>query len=82
MSVKNTLFDYHELKGLHHKSVQFRFIGEEVGIQPKTTTNFCVPQEINEFYQISNNLSTIDMIQTVSTEELSTNVTSNNFDYV
>lgn len=62
-STKGTLFTYDELQNeMIEDTPEFRFIGEEIGIQPKAPNHFCVPQEINEFFQ-SNNSSLLDIIQ-------------------
>ncbi|KAG7199970.1 hypothetical protein KM043_014398 [Ampulex compressa] len=60
---KGTLFTYEELQTCIRNTPEFRFIGEEIGIQPKATTAFCIPQEINDFFQSSNNTAFLDVIQ-------------------
>ncbi|XP_017879324.1 cell division cycle protein 123 homolog isoform X2 [Ceratina calcarata] len=61
-STKGTLFTYDELQNEIEDTPEFRFIGEEIGIQPKAPDHFCVPEEINEFFQ-SNSSSLLDIIQ-------------------
>ncbi|KAF3419824.1 hypothetical protein E2986_08899 [Frieseomelitta varia] len=60
---KGTLFTYEELQNLEENIPEFRFIGEEIGIQPKATNHFCIPQEINEFFQSNENSTLLDIIQ-------------------
>ncbi|XP_058795477.1 cell division cycle protein 123 homolog [Phymastichus coffea] len=50
---KNSLFTYEELHSefVRQKEGEFRFISEDMGIQPKMTNHVCVPTEINEFFQ-------------------------------
>lgn len=64
--VKGTLFTYEELQNLVESTPEFRFIGEEIGIQPKIPNHFCIPQEINEFFQSNENTMLLDIIQQVS----------------
>ena len=66
---KGTLFTYEELQNLDEDIPEFRFIGEEIGIQPKAPNHFCIPQEINEFFQSNENSTLLDVIQRVSTSE-------------
>lgn len=62
-STKGTLFTYEELQNHISDTPEFRFIGEDIGIQPKPPTHFCIPQEISEFFQSSDNVSLLDLIQ-------------------
>lgn len=64
---KGTLFTIQELQSGITETPEFRFIAEEMGIQPKTTRHFCVPQEINEFFQASAGMSVMDRLQKVHT---------------
>lgn len=64
-STKGTLFTYEELQNHINDTPEFRFIGEEIGIQPKPPTHFCIPQEISEFFQSSDNVTLLDIIQRV-----------------
>ncbi|XP_071863453.1 translation initiation factor eIF2 assembly protein [Bombus fervidus] len=60
---KGTLFTYEELQNLEESIPEFRFIGEEIGIQPKASNHFCIPQEINEFFQSNESSTLLDIIQ-------------------
>ncbi|XP_015434001.1 PREDICTED: cell division cycle protein 123 homolog [Dufourea novaeangliae] len=62
-STKGTLFTYEELQNQINDTPEFRFIGEEIGIQPKPSNHFCIPQEINEFFQSNDSLSLLDIIR-------------------
>ncbi|OAD53503.1 hypothetical protein WN48_09843 [Eufriesea mexicana] len=62
-AVKGTLFTYEELQNLIEDIPEFRFIGEEIGIQPKAPNHFCIPQEINEFFQPNESSRLLDIIQ-------------------
>lgn len=64
-ATKGTLFTYEELQDHINDTPEFRFIGEEIGIQPKSPTraHFCVPQEISEFFQSRENVTLLDIIQ-------------------
>ncbi|XP_014475690.1 PREDICTED: cell division cycle protein 123 homolog [Dinoponera quadriceps] len=63
-STKGTLFTYEELQERTNDiSPEFRFIGEKMGIQPKLSTHFCIPQEIGEFFRSGDNASLLDIIQ-------------------
>ncbi|XP_066586682.1 translation initiation factor eIF2 assembly protein-like isoform X1 [Prorops nasuta] len=62
-ATKGTLFTLQELQNPITDMPEFRFIGEEVGIQPKSNMHVCVPLEINEFFQTSRDSSALDMIQ-------------------
>lgn len=64
-STKGTLFTYEELQNHIEDTPEFRFIGEEIGIQPKPSMQFCIPQEISEFFQSSDNVKLLDLIQRV-----------------
>lgn len=64
-STQGTLFTYEELQNYINDTPEFRFIGEEIGIQPKPPTHFCIPQEISEFFQSSDNVTLLDLIQRV-----------------
>lgn len=64
-STKGTLFTYEELQNHIEDTPEFRFIGEEIGIQPKSPMQFCIPQEISEFFQSSDNVKLLDLIQRV-----------------
>ncbi|XP_043465031.1 cell division cycle protein 123 homolog [Leptopilina heterotoma] len=62
-SVTNeTLFTYQELNEIEI-TPEFRFIAEEVGVQPKKINHFCVPQEINDFFQSRGEMSLIDTLR-------------------
>ncbi|XP_018339835.1 PREDICTED: cell division cycle protein 123 homolog [Trachymyrmex septentrionalis] len=61
-STKETLFTYDELQNHIENTPEFRFIGEEIGIQPKFPMQFCVPQEISEFFQSRDNVTFLDLI--------------------
>lgn len=65
-ATKGTLFTYEELQNQINDAPEFRFIGEEIGIQPKAPNHFCIPQEINEFFQSNENATLLDIIQRVS----------------
>jgi len=69
LSVKSTLFTYEELQNHNDETPEFRFIGEEIGIQPKPPTHFCIPREISEFFQSRDNVTLLDIIQRVSFTE-------------
>ncbi|XP_033342060.2 translation initiation factor eIF2 assembly protein isoform X1 [Megalopta genalis] len=81
-STKGTLFTYEELLNQIDDTPEFRFIGEEIGIQPKPPNHFCIPQEINEFFQPNNSTTLLDIIQREvenqrkEQERLNSNVTS------
>ncbi|KAG5311211.1 CD123 protein, partial [Acromyrmex insinuator] len=62
-STKETLFTYDELQNHIENTPEFRFIGEEIGIQPKPPMQFCIPQEISEFFQSRDNVTLLDLIQ-------------------
>ncbi|XP_011647654.1 cell division cycle protein 123 homolog [Pogonomyrmex barbatus] len=62
-STKGTLFTYEELQNHTKDAPEFRFIGEEIGIQPKPPMQFCIPQEISEFFQSRDNVALLDLIQ-------------------
>ena len=62
-ATKGTLFTYEELQNQINDAPEFRFIGEEIGIQPKAPNHFCIPQEINEFFQSNENATLLDIIQ-------------------
>jgi len=64
-STKETLFTYDELQNHIENTPEFRFIGEEIGIQPKFPMQFCVPQEISEFFQSRDNVTFLDLIHRV-----------------
>ena len=64
-TTKGTLFTYQELHNEIENTPEFRFIAEDVGVQPKTVQHFCVPQEINEFYQSRGEMSMIDALREV-----------------
>jgi len=64
-STKGTLFTYEELQNHIEDTPEFRFIGEEIGIQPKPPMQFCIPQEISEFFQSRDNVTLLDIIQRV-----------------
>ncbi|XP_063994534.1 translation initiation factor eIF2 assembly protein-like [Diachasmimorpha longicaudata] len=61
-STKGTLFTYSELHDSITDPPEFRFIAEDMGIQPNTSHHFCVPQEINEFFRTGND-SMMDIIR-------------------
>ncbi|XP_015599767.1 cell division cycle protein 123 homolog [Cephus cinctus] len=73
---KGTLFTYEELNSELRETPEFRFIAEDMGIQPNATRHFCVPQEINEFLQSAGNMSMMDIIQ----EEVNSQHQSDNDD--
>ncbi|XP_001599958.1 cell division cycle protein 123 homolog [Nasonia vitripennis] len=60
---KGTLFTLEELQSEVPEAPEFRFIAEDMGIQPKTTRHFCIPQEVNEFFQATGGMSVIDAIR-------------------
>ncbi|XP_076175687.1 translation initiation factor eIF2 assembly protein [Ptiloglossa arizonensis] len=62
-ATKGTLFTYKELQNQINDTPEFRFIGEEIGIQPKPPNHFCIPLEINEFFQSNENSTFLDIIQ-------------------
>lgn len=62
-ATKGTLFTYEELQNHIEDTPEFRFIGEEIGIQPKPPVQFCIPQEISEFFQSRDNVTLLDIIQ-------------------
>ncbi|XP_078049626.1 translation initiation factor eIF2 assembly protein [Augochlora pura] len=62
-STKGTLFTYEELLNHVSDTPEFRFIGEEIGIQPKPPNHFCIPEEIKEFFQPNNSSTLLDIIQ-------------------
>ncbi|XP_031832423.1 translation initiation factor eIF2 assembly protein isoform X2 [Nomia melanderi] len=62
-SIKGTLFTYEELQNQIIDTPEFRFIGEEIGIQPKPPNHFCIPQEISEFFQSNDTTALLDIIQ-------------------
>ncbi|XP_054000330.1 cell division cycle protein 123 homolog [Hylaeus anthracinus] len=61
-ATKGTLFTYEELQNILNDAPEFRFIGEEIGIQPKPPNHFCIPQEINEFFQSNESSTFLDII--------------------
>lgn len=62
-ATKGTLFTYDELQNQIKNTPEFRFIGEEVGIQPKASNHFCIPQEINDFFNSNESSTLLDIIQ-------------------
>ncbi|CAL7937204.1 unnamed protein product [Xylocopa violacea] len=62
-TAKGTLFTYKELQTKIENTPEFRFIGEEIGIQPKAPNHFCVPREINEFFQFNESSIPLDIIR-------------------
>lgn len=60
---KGTLFTYEELRDQIGNGPEFRFIAEEIGIQPKPPNHFCIPREINEFFQSFENTTMLDVIR-------------------
>ncbi|XP_003701549.2 translation initiation factor eIF2 assembly protein isoform X2 [Megachile rotundata] len=62
-ATKGTLFTYDELQNQIKHTPEFRFIGEEVGIQPKASNHFCIPQEINDFFNSNESSTLLDIIQ-------------------
>ncbi|XP_043253438.1 cell division cycle protein 123 homolog isoform X2 [Colletes gigas] len=58
-----TLFTYEELQNKINDTPEFRFIGEEIGIQPKSSNYCCIPQEISEFFQWNKSSAFLDIIQ-------------------
>ena len=59
------LFTYEELNNNIMEIPEFRFIAEDMGIQPKTLRHFCIPQEVNEFFQATGGMSMMDAIRKV-----------------
>lgn len=53
-TTKGTLFTYEELQNHINGVPEFRFIAQDIGIQPTQTRHFCIPQEINEYFQTFN----------------------------
>lgn len=53
-TAKGTLFTYEELQNHINDPPEFRFIGEDIGIQPTQRKHYCIPREINEYFQTSN----------------------------
>ncbi|XP_076620420.1 translation initiation factor eIF2 assembly protein [Colletes latitarsis] len=62
-ATKGTLFTYEELQNKINDTPEFRFIGEEIGIQPKSSNYCCIPQEISEFFQRNKSSAFLDIIQ-------------------
>lgn len=63
-SVTNgTLFTYQELLNEIEINPEFRFIAEEVSVQPKKTQHFCVPQEIHDFFQSKGETSIMNALR-------------------
>ncbi|XP_029034365.1 cell division cycle protein 123 homolog [Osmia bicornis bicornis] len=62
-ATKGTLFTYEEIQNEIKHIPEFRFIGEEIGIQPKAPNHICVPQEVNEFFTSNESSSLLDIIQ-------------------
>ncbi|XP_034944748.1 cell division cycle protein 123 homolog [Chelonus insularis] len=62
-ATKGTLFTYSELHNSITNPPEFRFIAEDMGIQPNTSNHFIVPREINEFFSSNDPDSMIDMIR-------------------
>ncbi|XP_032673362.1 cell division cycle protein 123 homolog [Odontomachus brunneus] len=61
---RGTLFTFEELQEHKNGTPEFRFIGEKMGIQPKQSTHFCIPYEINEFFRSGDrNVSLLNIIQ-------------------
>lgn len=54
-TTKGTLFTYEELENCISDKPEFRFIAQDIGIQPTQTKHFCAPREINEYFQTFNN---------------------------
>ncbi|XP_015517638.1 translation initiation factor eIF2 assembly protein isoform X2 [Neodiprion pinetum] len=65
-STKTLLFMKEELNGPIFNPPEFRLIGENVAIQPNDASTFCIPREINEFYQTNSSQSMMDIIQQVT----------------
>ncbi|KAJ8664518.1 hypothetical protein QAD02_006180 [Eretmocerus hayati] len=61
--MKNTLFTMEEIKSDISETPEFRFIAEDMGIQPKNLRQFCIPKEINEFFQSTEGISMMDAIR-------------------
>ncbi|XP_015187680.1 PREDICTED: cell division cycle protein 123 homolog [Polistes dominula] len=53
-TTEGTLFTYEELQNYISDTPEFRFIAQNIGIQPTHTKHFCAPQEINEYFQTFN----------------------------
>ena len=62
---KGTLFTYQELQNEIENRLEFRFIAEDVGVQPKKIQYFCLPQEINEFFHSRGEMSMMDALREV-----------------
>ncbi|KAK0096980.1 hypothetical protein PV326_003700 [Microctonus aethiopoides] len=60
---KDTLFTYAELHDSIIEPPEFRFIGQDMGIQPNNSSHFCVPQEINELFRAAGENSMMDLIR-------------------
>lgn len=63
---KGTLFSLEELRNPMYDTPEFRFIAEDMGIQPTTNNHFCVPRDVNEFFRSASGRSMMDIIQRVS----------------
>ncbi|KAG8040457.1 hypothetical protein G9C98_002453 [Cotesia typhae] len=70
-SVKGTLFTHQELISSIVDPPEFRFIGEDMGIQPSTPNYFCMPQELNEYFTREGSNDMIEMIRrAVETQQI------------
>lgn len=62
---KEMLFTYEELQNFSSDAPEFRFIGEEIGICPKSSMPFCIPKDINEFFKSPDSVQLLNKIQKV-----------------
>ncbi|XP_014213031.1 cell division cycle protein 123 homolog [Copidosoma floridanum] len=63
-ATERTLFTLEELHSDIREKPEFRFIAEDMGIQPtKYSGHVCVPQEINEFFQSMGGMSVIEALR-------------------
>ncbi|CAG5100820.1 Similar to CDC123: Cell division cycle protein 123 homolog (Macaca fascicularis) [Cotesia congregata] len=70
-SIKGTLFTHQELISSIVDPPEFRFIGENMGIQPSTPNYFCMPQELNEYFTREGSNDIIEMIRrAVETQQI------------
>lgn len=64
-STSRMLFTYEELQNHSGDTPEFRFIGEEMGVCPKPSMHYCVPEDIGEFLQSKDNVELLDTIRRV-----------------
>ncbi|KAI4498069.1 hypothetical protein M0802_006893 [Mischocyttarus mexicanus] len=62
-TTKGTLFNYEELQNYISDTPEFRFIAQDIGIQPTNIKHFCIPQEINEYFSTFNKFNLTSAIQ-------------------